>query len=261
MVSFSSLVYANTDFRAVMARLPGQIAELPTGPLAQRPAPEADTKAANDSDGLEPLPLKPSREPLSTEGPRLIAAVAPLGSERISLIGAAAPLGTSQPSSEPRAGSALLLKSASTPFGEAASSLPTLASPSANAADSAQRTPLVGAPPWIKVASGPLADPPEEASQSRPQVRTPLARTKLAALGGPADALARTRIPLKDGGEVGADRLLNVQERVWYWKSGAVRRQLSTLISVLVDTSNLDQAIRRSGLSLNEVQHLLAQEK
>jgi hypothetical protein len=82
--------------------------------------------------------------------------------------------------------------------------------------------------------------------------------------GGTTDTLFKLRIPLKDGGSVGAEQLLTVQERIWNWKGGSVRKQLGRFIAVL--TANASQgneqaiasAVKESGLSLNEVQYLLS---
>jgi hypothetical protein len=82
--------------------------------------------------------------------------------------------------------------------------------------------------------------------------------------GGTTDTLFKLRIPLKDGGSVGAEQLLTVQERIWNWKGGSVRKQLGQFIAVL--TANASQgdgqaialAVKESGLSLNEVQYLLS---
>jgi hypothetical protein len=82
--------------------------------------------------------------------------------------------------------------------------------------------------------------------------------------GGTTDTLFKLRIPLKDGGSVGAEQLLTVQERIWNWKGGSVRKQLGRFIAVL--TANASQgneqaialAVKESSLSLNEVQYLLS---
>jgi hypothetical protein len=80
--------------------------------------------------------------------------------------------------------------------------------------------------------------------------------------GGTSDALSKLRIPLKDGGSVGAEQLLTVQERIWNWKGGSVRKQLGRFIAVLAASQGNEQAVqiavKASGLSLNEVQYLLS---
>ncbi len=82
--------------------------------------------------------------------------------------------------------------------------------------------------------------------------------------GGTTDTLFKLRIPLKDGGSVGAEQLLTVQERIWNWKGGAVRKQLGRFISLLMANASqgneraIALAVKESGLSLNEVQYLLS---
>ena len=82
--------------------------------------------------------------------------------------------------------------------------------------------------------------------------------------GGTTDTLFKLRIPLKDGGSVGAEQLLTVQERIWNWKEGSVRKQLGRFIAVLAASASqgneqaIQIAVNQSGLSLNEVQYLLS---
>jgi hypothetical protein len=82
--------------------------------------------------------------------------------------------------------------------------------------------------------------------------------------GGTTDTLFKLRIPLKDGGSVGAEQLLTVQERIWNWKGGSVRKQLGQFIAVLTASASqgneqaIQIAVKESGLSLNEVQYLLS---
>ncbi len=82
--------------------------------------------------------------------------------------------------------------------------------------------------------------------------------------GGTTDTLFKLRIPLKDGGSVGAEQLLTVQERIWNWKGGSVRKQLGRFIAVLAASAAQGNeqaivlAVQESGLSLNEVQYLLS---
>ncbi len=87
---------------------------------------------------------------------------------------------------------------------------------------------------------------------------------KIGSLGSTADTLVKLRIPLKDGGSIGAEQLLTVQERIWNWKGGSVRKQLGSFIAALTasaaqgDEKAIETAVNQSGLSLNEVQYLLS---
>jgi hypothetical protein len=82
--------------------------------------------------------------------------------------------------------------------------------------------------------------------------------------GSTTDTLFKLRIPLKDGGSVRAEQLLTVQERIWNWKGGSVRKQLGRFIAVLTASASqgneqaIQIAVKESGLSLNEVQYLLS---
>ncbi len=94
------------------------------------------------------------------------------------------------------------------------------------------------------------------------QTLTPEASAALAKMGSPTEVLARFEIPLKEGGAIRADKLLAVQQRIWLWKQGAYRKKLGTFISALVTSKetdpdrSLEQAIKQSGLSLNDVRYL-----
>jgi hypothetical protein len=83
-------------------------------------------------------------------------------------------------------------------------------------------------------------------------------------MGSTADTLLKLRIPLKDGGSIGAEQLLTVQERIWNWKGGSVRKQLGSFIAALTasvaqgNEKAIETAVNQSGLSLNEVQYLLS---
>jgi hypothetical protein len=80
---------------------------------------------------------------------------------------------------------------------------------------------------------------------------------------GTVDTLFQLRIPLARGGSVGAEQLLMVQERIWNWEGGTVRKKLGHFIATLTASAPqgndraLASALRESGLSLNEVQALL----
>jgi hypothetical protein len=86
----------------------------------------------------------------------------------------------------------------------------------------------------------------------------------IGSMGSTADILLKLRIPLKDGGSIGAEQLLTVQERIWNWKGGSVRKQLGSFIAALTasvaqgNEKAIETAVSQSGLSLNEVQYLLS---
>jgi hypothetical protein len=93
---------------------------------------------------------------------------------------------------------------------------------------------------------------------SSPESSAPLTK---AVVGSPTEILARFKIPLKEGGSIRADKLLAIQQRIWWWKKGTYRRKLGTFFSILVTSKETDpdrsfeQAIQKSGLSLNDVRY------
>jgi hypothetical protein len=95
---------------------------------------------------------------------------------------------------------------------------------------------------------------------SAPDEKSSTALTQMG--GSPTEVLARFEIPLHEGGTIRADKLLAVQQRIWSWKQGAYRKKLGTFISILVTSKetdpdrSLEQAIKQSGLSLNDVRYL-----
>ena len=108
-----------------------------------------------------------------------------------------------------------------------------------------------------EIKSVPIAQP-----DSPPAVKAAAKPTGLAE--SPSQILARFQIPMKEGGSVGAEQLLAVQERIWNWKGGSVRKQLGRFIAVLAASASqgneqaIQIAVKESGLSLNEVQYLLS---
>ncbi len=112
-------------------------------------------------------------------------------------------------------------------------------------------------PPEPSADRGSYIPPSTDEKPSTPEP-TPL---KKAVVGSPTEILARFEIPLKEGGAVRADKLLAIQQRVWWWKKGLYRRQLGTFFSVLVTATetdpdrSLERAIQESGLSLNDVRY------
>jgi hypothetical protein len=114
-------------------------------------------------------------------------------------------------------------------------------------------------PPERSADRGSYVLPPSaDEKPSTPEVSTPLTK---AGVGSPTEILARFEIPLKEGGTVSADKLLAVQERIWWWKKGTYRKKLGTFISTLVTSKeadpdrSLERAIEQSGLSLNDVRY------
>ncbi|UFP92867.1 hypothetical protein [Gloeobacter morelensis] len=202
------------------------------------------------------LPFKTPSQPVGEVEVRLIGAEVP--------VSAAEPLMMAQPP-VPVSGGPLPLVAAAFPLGEPVApaeaaamfvpaepvgeesslALKALTSPEPDAV----RRPSVGTAPWMKPAPLPL-QPRALAIAVPTTASTPKAP-------GPAAVLAQIAIPLKDGTVATADRLLAVQERVWHWKGGSIRRRIAGLINLLIDTRDLEVACERSGLSLNEVQYLL----
>jgi hypothetical protein len=127
-------------------------------------------------------------------------------------------------------------------------------------------TPSTPAAPSPKVAPEPAVDKGSYVLPSSTDEKplTPEASAALAKMGvgSPTEVLARFEIPLKEGGAIRADRLLAVQQRIWLWKRGTYRKKLGTFISALVTSKgtdpdrSLEQAIKQSGLSLNDVRYL-----
>lgn len=92
---------------------------------------------------------------------------------------------------------------------------------------------------------------------------TPGSEQKVAVVGpspttSTANALRRVQIALADGSSAGADVLLEAQKAVWNTRGGQLRKQLTTFITALVGGNGLEVALQRSGLSLEEVQRLVA---
>ncbi|BAC89492.1 hypothetical protein [Gloeobacter violaceus] len=206
--------------------------------------------------GTEAAPVLPFKTPSQ-----------PVGEVEVRLIGAEVPVSAAEPlqTAEPVGGGPLPLVAAALPFGESAVPADSAAmfapaepfgeesSIALKAVTSSEpdgvRRPSVGTAPWMKLAPLPLR--PSALAVAVPTTASPPMAP------GPAAALAQIAIPLKDGTVATADRLLAVQERVWHWKGGAIRRQIAGLINLLIDTRDLEVACERSGLSLNEVQYLL----
>jgi hypothetical protein len=72
-------------------------------------------------------------------------------------------------------------------------------------------------------------------------------------------ALARYRVPMKDGKTIGAETLLDAQEEIWFWDAGRTRQKVGMFISFLCrseETENskaIKQAIDQSGLSYSQL--------
>ncbi|WP_144080310.1 hypothetical protein [Gloeobacter kilaueensis] len=244
-----SFVYANPDLsRWVAGRPPASKATegkspappVRSGPTAKKS--EIQFKAAAQPIS-EPIQLIGAEAPLSDDMPVvLISESAPLSAEPLPLLAAAAPIGPTAP--------------------EQIEELPPVLKP-AHDLEMAQATPVrrprVGAPSWMKIAPAPLSENAPSTKRSATAVAiAPHSSAPVLQPTATTTQLAQLSIPLKDGSSVGAERLLQVQQRIWYWKGGAVRRRLASFINVLLETQSLEQAAGRSGLSLNEVQYLLS---
>lgn len=71
----------------------------------------------------------------------------------------------------------------------------------------------------------------------------------------PSEILSTIPISMDDGSTVPANTLLQVDSRIWNWKSGAFRKKLSKFINALIVSRDVDLAAEESGLSLNEVRY------
>lgn len=112
-----------------------------------------------------------------------------------------------------------------------------------------------------RVPVAPRSQPDTASIPPKPQAPESSAPLTKAGVGSPTEILARFEIPLKEGGSVRADKLLAIQQRIWWWKKGTYRRKLGTFFSILVTSKETDpdrsfeQAIEKSGLSLNDVRY------
>jgi hypothetical protein len=71
--------------------------------------------------------------------------------------------------------------------------------------------------------------------------------------------LAGIVLSLPNGRTVTADRLLEVQQRIWYREGGRMRQRLGALISALIAGTEPAQALDAAGLTLVQIQALLAE--
>jgi hypothetical protein len=83
--------------------------------------------------------------------------------------------------------------------------------------------------------------------------------------GSPRQILSKIQIPLEDGRRVTADKLLDIQSRIWTLKRGAYRKTFGYFLNALVNSekapeARLQEALKRTGdaFTLNDVQWLLS---
>lgn len=71
----------------------------------------------------------------------------------------------------------------------------------------------------------------------------------------PSEILSTISIPMEDGTAVPASTLLEVDKRIWNWKSGAFRKKFSKFINALIVSRDVDLASEESGLSMSDVRY------
>jgi hypothetical protein len=83
--------------------------------------------------------------------------------------------------------------------------------------------------------------------------------------GSPRQILSKIQIPLEDGRSVTAEKLLDIQSRIWTLKRGAYRKTFGYFLNALVNSekapeARLQEALKRTGnaFTLNDVQWLLS---
>ncbi|MBW4696374.1 MAG: hypothetical protein KME03_00495 [Aphanocapsa lilacina HA4352-LM1] len=208
---------------------------------AEAAAPVLPFKTPSQPVGEVEVRLIGAEVPVSAAEPLMAEPPVPVSGGPLPLVAAALPLGEPVAPAE-----AAAMFAPAEPVGEESSiALKAVTSPEPDGV----RRPRVGTAPWMKPAPLPL-QPSALAIAVPTTASTPTAP-------GPAAVLVQIAIPLKDGNVATADRLLAVQERVWHWKGGSIRRRIAGLINLLIDTRDLEVACERSGLSLNEVQYLI----
>ncbi len=71
----------------------------------------------------------------------------------------------------------------------------------------------------------------------------------------PSEILSTISIPMEDGTAVPASTLLEVDKRIWNWKSGSFRKKFSKFINALIVSRDVDLASEESGLSMSDVRY------
>ncbi len=137
--------------------------------------------------------------------------------------------------------------------------------------DAAQASPATPTPSPIASTSTTPPTPSQEASPQAPKQSPPpsarstneqLARTDYVIRGTPQQILSRIQIPMSDGSEVSADKLLAIQPRIWTLNRGSYRKSFGYFINALVKSKKptskerLEDALNRvkNTLSLNDIQ-------
>jgi hypothetical protein len=95
--------------------------------------------------------------------------------------------------------------------------------------------------------------------------KQPIESTDYVKRGSPRQILAKIQIPLEDGTSVTADKLLDIQSRVWTLKKGAYRKTFGYFLNALVNSdkppeARLEDALKRTGdaFTLNDARWLAA---
>ncbi len=108
-----------------------------------------------------------------------------------------------------------------------------------------------------------------EQSSVSPRSEEPQSPTASPAANAPSGTgstraiLSRYQLPTQEGDYFTADKLLDIQQSIWLVKRGIYRQKLGAFIATLVTSQekdpqlSLEAAVRKSGLSLNDVQFLV----
>jgi hypothetical protein len=116
--------------------------------------------------------------------------------------------------------------------------------------------------------SQPAPSPASVAIVDHALLKQPIEATdyvKKGSQGSPRQILSKIQIPLEDGRSVTAEKLLDIQSRIWTLKRGAYRKTFGYFLNALVNSekapeARLQEALKRTGnaFTLNDVQWLLS---
>jgi curved DNA-binding protein CbpA len=70
-----------------------------------------------------------------------------------------------------------------------------------------------------------------------------------------SDALSRIYIKIDDNTSVPANILLKIDTRIWNWDNGKYRIKFANFVKFLVETKDVENASKQSGLSLEKIRH------
>jgi curved DNA-binding protein CbpA len=108
--------------------------------------------------------------------------------------------------------------------------------------------------------SSSAVDPPEPkrvvmSDEDQKKLMANLPVKTLSYRASPSEILSTISIPMEDGTAVPASTLLEVDKRIWNWKSGAFRKKFSKFINALIVSRDVDLASEESGLSMDDVRY------